>query len=273
MIALSPVRTRASLLALALAQLLLPVSAGAQEIERAPSSSDAPLPGRTAIGLAALDRPTGIAEFGAGWLSLPGASVCVDPEAEGCPQGDSSFLLEAWQLYRPSRRWAAGAGLLLALIPTTDAPLPKEQPPPAESPGGGEQPGSDAKREHTRQYFTVEGTFRYYPYVGETVEWWVGLTAGLVVVSDRFVVDDESPDRALLGPQGVTIRTEGGTLSIAGGPVVALTQNWTVGGTLRYGQWFLPDVPAKDPLGSVASLTGRNTVASLSVNVGYRIGL
>ncbi len=124
------------------------------------------------------------------------------------------------------------------------------------------------QRDHSRRYFTVEGMLRYYPYVGETVEWWVGGTGGLVVVSDRFVVkEDQEDDRALLGPRGVTVRTEGGTIGIAGGLVLSLAPHWSLGLTLRYGHWFLPDKPAHDPLGSEASLTGRDTVFSAGVAV------
>jgi hypothetical protein len=210
---------------------------------------------RTAVGFAALDRPTGIAEFGFGWLTLPGAAICVEPLG-GCREGDTSFLLDAWQLYRANVRFAVGAGIMLGLIPTNNPPPPKGR-----------------EREHSRQYFTVEGTVRYYPYVGQNVEWWVGVTGGLVVVSDRFVVESEGPDRALLGPRGVTIRTEGGSLGIAGGPVIALTQNWALGSTLRYGHWFLPGKPAFDPFGSPASLTGGNTVISLGISVAFRTAL
>ena len=72
-------------------------------------------------GFAGLDRPSGIAEAGVGWLTLPGAEVCIDRKT-GCSQGDTSLALDLWQLYRQSRRFAFGAGILLALIPTTDAP-------------------------------------------------------------------------------------------------------------------------------------------------------
>lgn len=210
--------------------------------------------GRTAIGLAALDRPTGIVEFGFGWLTLPGASICVVP-LRGCREGDTSFEVDAWQLYRGSTRIAFGAGVLFGLIPTTDAT-------------------SEAfDRDHSRQYLTIEGTVRYYPYVGLNVEWWLGLTGGLVVVSDRFEVASPAPDRALLGPRGVTLRTEGGSLGIAGGPVFALTPNWALGATLRYGQWFLPSRPEFDAAGSRASLAGRNTVLSLGVAIAFRMAL
>lgn len=202
---------------------------------------------REARGFAALERPTGIAEAGFGWLTLPGAEVCVVE----CSRGDTSFELDVWQLYRQNRRFALGAGIMLALIPTND--------------------GSGAN--HNRRYMTVEGTARYYPYVGDNVEWWVGVTGGLVVVSDSYEVARPPSDRALLGPTGDTIRTEGGSIGIAGGPVFSLARHWTAGGTLRYGHWFLPDRPAVDALGNQASLTGSNTVFSVGVNLAFRLDL
>jgi hypothetical protein len=213
---------------------------------------------RPAIGFAALDRPTGMVEFGFGWLTLPGAEVCVQRSLTGCSKGDTSFEIDAWQLYRQNKQLAFGAGILLGLIPTTAAP-PKDPP--------------EIKRDHSRSYMTMEGTVRYYPYVGQNVEWWVGVTGGLVIVSDRFVVEGEATQRALLGPRGVTLRTEGGTIGVAGGPVFQLARSWTIGVTLRYGQWFLPNKPAVDPLGTEASLTGRNTVFSLGLNLAFRLAL
>jgi hypothetical protein len=228
----------------------------AQPKQSAPAArAEFPTGARTAVGFAALDRPTGIAEFGFGWLTLPGAAICVEPLA-GCREGDTSFELDAWQLYRGSTRFAFGAGVLLGLIPTNNP-----------------EPPEDVDREHSRQYLTIEGTVRYYPYVGENVEWWLGVTGGLVVVSDRFEVTSDATDRALLGPRGVTIRTERGSLGVAGGPVIALTPNWALGATLRYGHWFLPGEPALDPLGSRASLTGRNTVISLGLSIAFRLAL
>ena len=210
---------------------------------------------RVISGFHALERPTGIAEAGFGWLTLPGADVC---SPAGCKAGDTSFELDGWQLYRQNLRLAFGAGLLLGLIPTTDAP-PRD-------PEG-------IKRDHSRKYLTLEGMLRYYPYVAQKFELWVGLTGGLVVVSDRFVVDDGFDDKPLVGPPGVTIRTEGGALGGALGGTYGLSENWSVGGSLRFGNWFLPDTPAKDALLDKASITGRNSVFSLGFNVAYRISL
>jgi hypothetical protein len=55
--------------------------------------------------------------------------------------------------------------------------------------------------------------------------------------------------------------------------VLALAPHWSLGLTLRYAQWFLPDKPARDPLGSESSLTGRNSVFSIGVSVAFRTEL
>jgi hypothetical protein len=210
---------------------------------------------RVISGFHALDRPTGMAEAGFGWLTLPGADVCSQA---GCKAGDTSFELDGWQLYRQNRRLAFGAGILLGLVPTTDAPQGETD--------------DQIQRDHTRKYLTIEGTLRYYPYVGQSFEFWAGITGGLVVLSDRFQVVDVY-DKPLIGPAGVTIRTEGGTLGLAFGGAYELSRHWSLGMSLRVGSWFLPDSPASDPLQDKASVTGRNTVFSLGFNVAYRIGL
>lgn len=220
---------------------------------RAQAALDAHGP-RVLSGFQALDRPTGMVEAGFGWLTLPGAAVCSQA---GCKEGDTSFVVDAWQLYRQNLRLAFGAGLLFGLIPTTDAPRGDPQ---------------GVQRNHSRRYLTLEGTLRYYPYVGESVELWLGLTGGLAVVSDRFEVES-SEDKSLVGSSGVTIRTEGGTLGLAVGGAFQLSQSWSLGSSLRFGNWFLPDEPATGSLGDEASLAGRNSVFSLGLNLAYRIGL
>lgn len=235
--------------------LLVSLPARAQS---APSGSE-PSPDRSLTGFAALDRPVGMAEGGVGVLTLPAAEVCVE-RSTGCNQGDVSFAVEAWQLYRPRLRWAFGAGLLLGLIPTATPPRQDQEPPGVE-------------RDHTRSYMTVEGMARYYPYVGERVELWVGLAGGLVIVSDRFTVSGDLDERAFAGPRGVTIRTEGGSIGVALGFAYELTRRWAFVGNLRYAEWFLPEEPATDPLGTEASLAGRNAVFSLALGVSYRVDL
>jgi hypothetical protein len=247
---------RASFSAVVLAiALLFPSVARAQSSK----NTSEPAPNRLLTGFAALDRPIGMAEGGVGVLTLPAAEVCVE-RSTGCKKGDVSFAVEAWQLYRPRLRWAFGAGLLLGLIPTATPPRQDQEPPGVE-------------RDHTRSYMTVEGMVRYYPYVGERLELWVGIIGGLVVVSDRFTVSGDLDERAFAGPRGVTIRTEGGSLGAGAGFAYELTRRWAFVGNLRYAEWFLPQEPATDPLGTEASLAGRNAVFSLALGMAYRVDL
>jgi len=230
---------------------------------RALAESDAPRshPG----GLEApAHRPVGIAEAGIGWLTLPGAEVCVDTDRLDCDEGDTSLELEIWQLYRANLAFAFGAGITLGLVPTTDAPARTAQP------AAGEEP---IVRDHSRGYFTIEAIGRYYPFVGQNLEAWVGLTGGLVVVSDSYSSNQPASDNALVGPRGQTIRTEGYTIGLATGVAYALAPNWSLGASLRYGSWFLPGTAASNPLGDAASLTGQNNLFAVGINIAYRIAL
>jgi hypothetical protein len=239
---------------LALLFAALPVHA--QSLPPAHHAADEDLDeARVARGFAALNRPTGIAEVGVGWLTLPGASVCA---ADQCKKGDTSFALDAWELFRTSRRFAFGAGFLLGLIPTTDAP--------PNNPMG-------VVRDHSRSYLTLEGTIRHYPYIGQSFELWWGITGGLAVVNDRFEVSNQQMDLALVGGSASTIRTEGGSIGAALGGEFWLANHWSMGTAFRYGNWFLPNTAAKDPLLEQASLTGRNTMFSLGISLAYRIPL
>ena len=207
------------------------------------------------------DRVRGMAEFGFGLLTLPGAAVCVAGNPPTCNRGDTSLMLEAWQLVRPRDNFAAGAGITLGVIPTTDAP-----------------PGSlgSVERDHSRAYFTAEMIARYYPVLRERLEGWAGLTGGLVVVSDTFISSSTSveySDKAFVGPRGVTIRTEGATLGVALGGAYNFVTQWYAGASFRFGSWFLPKIPGRDAFGDEASLAGRNSMFVIGFNIAYRIAL
>jgi hypothetical protein len=247
-------RTRNASLLLGLVVVLVGSHARADEIVTGDGTN--PAPNRLVSGFAAMTRPVGIAEANVSLLTLPGAVVCVERGA-GCKKGDLVFALEGWELYRWSPRWAFGAGVMLGLLPTAHPRQPPEVIP----------------RDHTRSYLTFEGMLRYYPYVGERVEAWAGVFGGLVVVNDRFQVDDGDDDRALLGTRGVTVRTEGGSIGLAAGLAYELSEHWSLLGSLRFSQWFLSFTPARDPLGSEASLSGRNNALTLSLGVAYRVAL
>jgi hypothetical protein len=201
----------------------------------------------------------GKAEVGLGLLGLPSAKVCTNRALNfSCNVGDSSPMLEIWQLFRPNPVFAAGAGVTVGLFPIADAPKLEV---------------AGVSRDHRRGYFTAEMIARWYWLHGPVWESWVGATGGLVVVSDTYTTNNDVTDRAMLGPRGVTIRSEGYTVGIAAGVSESLSESWTIGAGLRYGLWFLPKSPARDALGDEASLIGRVATIIISLNVGYRLQL
>jgi hypothetical protein len=199
-----------------------------------------------------------MAELGLGWLTLPGAQVCTKRSEASCEEGDSSPDIEVWQLYRANPRAAIGAGITLGLVPTNDA-------------FGNDQQG--IAREHSRSYFAIEGMGRYYPWTGRTTEAWLGLTGGLVVVSDSYSSAEPSSGRALVGQSGSVIRTEGYTIGVGAGGDYLFADNWSVGLQARYGIWFLPQRAETNVFGDEASLTGRNSMFAFVLTFAYRIAL
>jgi hypothetical protein len=177
----------------------------------------------------------------------------VEPRT-GCSKGDSSLAVSAWPLFRRVS-FAVGAGVLLGHTSSTDAPRND----PIESP-----------RDHFRRYFTVEATGRYYAPFNEQVDGWLGVTTGLVVVNDLFQSQRGLTNKAVIGPRGVIILTEGYSLGMGMGLAHAVANHWRVGGGMRVSTWFLPATPTKDPLGDEASLRGVVAAVELSLTVAYR---
>jgi hypothetical protein len=196
----------------------------------------------------------GMAEFGVGLLALPGAEVCVERTEAGCSKGDQTLAVSAWPLFRFGR-FVLGAGVVVGLTPTTDAP--RNDPP-------------EIPRDHKRSYFTVEAASRYYIPLTESLEGFVGLNAGLVVVNDTFSSDKAVSDFALIGPQGATLLTEGATIGVGAGLNYKITDNWVLGGSLKLSSWFLPREPDSTVFGDEASLNGRITTVELGLSVAYR---
>lgn len=204
------------------------------------------------------NRFLGKAEIGLGLLGLPTAQVCTNRTIPflGCKRGDSSPMLELWQLFRPTPLFAVGAGITIGLFPITDAP--KLEPP-------------GVSRDHKRGYLTAEGIARFYWLHGPIWESWVGATGGLVVVSDTYATNNDTTDVAFIGPRGITIRSEGVTLGVAAGVSKSLSDAWTVGMSLRYAVWALPKTPISDAFGDEASLIGHVATFVIGINVGYRL--
>jgi serine/threonine protein kinase len=192
-------------------------------------------------------------EMGVGLFTLPGAEICI-ATLLGCSKGDTSLALSAWPTFRRGR-FAIGAGLMLGITASADAP--QNDPP-------------DVPRDHTRRYYSAEITGRYYVPFSERMEGWLGVTTGLGVVNDTFLSQKGLTEKAVPGPRGSTLLTEGFTLGVGVGLSHQLSEKFSFGGGLRVGSWFLPDMPAVNPLGDRASLTGSVAIVDLGITLAYR---
>jgi hypothetical protein len=202
------------------------------------------------------DRPYTVAQLGVGLLTLPAADVCL--QNRPCTKGDYSIELDFWQLYRANRYFAVGAGASFAITPVTDTP---PSPP-------------NIVRSHTRSYFLVEATVRYYAVTTDTFEGWFGMTAGGVIVSDRYSIDrSEMSTAAIIGPRAATVRTEGGAIGALIGANWSFAPNWAVGLTARYMEFFLPHEAATTVFLDRATLTDQQAAINVGISCSYRIAL
>jgi hypothetical protein len=242
----TPGRASAASLALALA-LAAPV---ARADETAATRSAAAARGE--------GRPYTMAEVGVGLLTLPGADVCV--RANQCTKSDTTVAVSLWQFYRPGPTWGLGAGVTFALQPSTDEFRAGE---------------GSLQRTHGRSYFLIEGQGRWYALHLPALEAWLGATAGLVVLSDRYSVEtkNQGTQPALLGPRSSTLRTEGAAAGALFGFASSFAANWSAGATFRAARWYLPTSPATSGFGDTATLTGSQNVLDVMFAVSYRIAL
>jgi hypothetical protein len=205
-----------------------------------------------------LDRPYTMVEVSAGLFALPAAEVCPT-SLDRCVTGETSLALGIRNFYRTGP-FAIGAGIMWAT--TLGADSARGDP--------------SLERDHTRRYFLVEGLFRYSFYRSQDWEVWAGGGAGGIIVNDSWSVlaDREPPeDTAFVGPRTTTVGTEGFTLGAGAGADYLFAENWSIGATLRYMNWFLTGDPEFSPTGDVASLSGRVDTFELSVLLAYRIAL
>jgi hypothetical protein len=244
----TPLR-RAAAVASAFAALTLASAASAD-----PETSAA----RRAAAAREMNRPYMNAELGVGFLALP-TKICLT-SLSACDQGEASVALGLHNIFR-YKSIGFGAGIRWATTLRNDNVR-------VGFPG--------IERDHSRRYFFVEGTFRYYAIRRASWEWWVGANAGGVIVSDSWTTKaDRDPysDAAFIGPRAATVGTEGvfGGLSIGG--EWAFASNWSFATHLGYASWFLPETREKSPTGDYASLGGRVDQFDLGFLLAYRIAL
>ena len=196
----------------------------------------------------------GMAEFGVGLFTLPGASACPEPQTATCSPGDNNLSLSGWPLIRRGN-FAVGAGAMIGINASTDVP-PNDPP--------------DVPREHARRFLSLEATARYYLPLGERVEGWVGITTGLGVLNDIYQTKKGLTEFARVGPRSAVLLTEGFTLGLGAGLGYEIGEHWIVGGGARVSNWFLPSTPLRGPFGDEASLKGRVLALDLSATVAFR---
>jgi hypothetical protein len=220
--------------------------------------------------LALTDRPHTVAELEGGIITLPSAPISQANRGGATPlgtvgNGDATVETGVHLLYRANREWAIGAGALFAPRPTSDPNY------------GGAQPG--LSRTHARSYLFLGGEARYFPLRSRWFEGWFGLTAGALIIGDRFTTNAGSLPAPILGTQTLTVSTEGFAVGVEVGADYLITDQWVVGLALRADRWILPSQKpfsqesSCDSVGDCPTLTGGVAAFELGVTVGYRIAL
>ena len=218
-----------------------------------------------------LDRPHTIAVLEAGIISLPSAPISQSSQGLSTPvgnigSGDTTVQTGVHLLYRASPDWAFGAVAMFAPKPTND---------PNYSGGAG-----DLYRSHSRSYLFLGVEERYFALRSRWFEGWFGLSAGAIVVADRFYWNSAPEVPSILGTNGVTVNTEGFAVGAQVGGDYLINDSLVVGLALRADRWLLPSqalflnqTSPCDPIGDCRTLTGAVAAFEVGLTFGYRIPL
>jgi hypothetical protein len=204
-----------------------------------------------------------IAEFEVGFMALPNAPISPGQQGGNLPigtigRGDATASVGMHFLYRGGLNWALGAGALFAPRPTADTTY-----------GG----ASGLSRTHSRDYLWLGAEGRYIPLHWKTLDAWVGLAVGGVVVADRYDTNTNLNVPPDLGNSEVTVRTEGFSIGFQLGGEWVVAERLVVGLVGRYDQWLLPSNAQCTPIGDCATLSGPVTELEVGLRLGYRIPL
>jgi hypothetical protein len=210
-----------------------------------------------------LSRRHTVAMLQGGIIALPGAPISTSQRGGNTPfgsigKGDATVEAGVNVIFRVERDWSFGAGVLFGPKPTSDTQY-----------GG----TSGLPRTHSRSYLVwgVEG--RWLPIRQRYVEGWLGLSAGEVILADRFDTDVGTSRAAILGSRQVTVRSEGFATGLQIGADWLVTEHVVVGISGRGNLWLLPSEQACTPIGDCATLSGAVFAFELGLSVGYRIPL
>jgi hypothetical protein len=211
-----------------------------------------------------LTRPHTVAEAEAGAIILPTAPVSPAQRGGNLPfqigRGDATIMAGLHLLYRGGALWAIGAGALFAPHPTSDT----------EYGLGG---AANLPRTHSRSYLYVGAEGRYFPLHTRYFDVWGGLTAGGIIIADRFDNNAATPVPSVLGVPQVTVSTEGYALGAQIGGNWIATEHLVLGLTFRADIWFLPSTAQCSAFNDCASLTGPVEAFEMGLTLAYRIAL
>jgi hypothetical protein len=210
-----------------------------------------------------LRRKHTIAELELGFIALPNAPISTSEQGGHLPlgttigHGDATASMGMHLLYRGGADWAIGAGALFCPTPTSDTTVV-----------------NGITRTHSRDYLWMGGEGRYIPLHLKTVEAWVGLAVGGVVVADRFTTAATAVPSDL-GTAQVTVRSEGLALGLEAGGDWEPAEHVVLGLAVRFNNWILPVNTEQQctPIGDCASLSGPVTEIEFGIRLGYRISL
>jgi hypothetical protein len=207
-----------------------------------------------------------IAELEVGFIALPNAPISQSERGGSLPgigtigHGDATASLGMHLLYRGGVDWAIGAGALFGPNPTSSTTN-----------------GNGSESTHSRDYLWMGGEARYIPLRLRTIEAWVGIAVGGIIVADRFTTTTP-PVPSDLGTSQVTVRSEGFSLGLQVGGDWDVSEHFVLGLAVRFDNWILPTVPSLastqcTPTGNCATLSGPVTEIEFGIRVGYRIPL
>jgi hypothetical protein len=271
-------RARPSIVAVGFALAFLGVVAPRARADDAPAAASGDDPAKPTSNVTAtpvdwsLRRKHTIAELELGFIALPNAPISPSQQGGSLPfgttigHGDATASLGLHFLYRGGADWAIGAGALFCPNPTSETTLV-----------------NGITRTHSRDYLWMGAEARYIPIHFKTVEAWVGLAVGGVLVADRFTTDTTIQRPPIdvpsdLGTSQVTVKSEGFALGLQVGGEWEPAENLVVGLALRFDNWILPSAPSLNspvctPIGDCPTLSGPVTEIEFGIRLGYRIPL
>jgi hypothetical protein len=212
-----------------------------------------------------LTSPHTVAELELGAIVLPTAPISASTHGGNVPflqigKGDATITTGLHLLYRGGPTWAFGAGALFAPHPTADT-------------GYGIGGATSLPRTHSRDYLFIGGEGRFFPVHTRYFDAWGGITAGGIIVADRYDNNAATPVPTILGKPEYTISTQGWAVGAQVGGNWIITEHFVVGLIFRADAWFLPSTAQCDPFGDCATLKGPVEAFELGLTIGYRLAL